>query len=98
MFELVHGSNFTHEQVRIFLPNLPEKGISGLKKKKINIPVEFAYSDRFRCQISAYTENSDSIGPSLFKKGFFTLWSHTEKVKIIIEFSIGAKYNLIREI
>ena len=54
IFELVLLPNFSlNWQVWFFGPNLPKKGVFSLKQKKLTVPLNSAYLNKCRSQISA---------------------------------------------
>ena len=72
IFELVKKPNFIlNWQFWFFGPNLPKKGIYNLKQKKLKPPLNSAYSNQSRYQISALTDNVDQTLTKLAQKGYF---------------------------
>ena len=86
IFELVQVSSFTWNWQFWFLgPNSPKNGISGRKQKKWTYPLNSAYSNFFKYQVSPST-NSFYFLNQIFQKRYFR--SKVKEVNITIEFCI----------
>ena len=73
IFKLVKIPNFSlNWQVWLFGPNLPKKGVSRLKQKKWTVPLNSAYSNLFRYQISALIDNFDFLD-QVYPKGVISV-------------------------
>ena len=70
----------------IFSPNLPKKGISGIKQKKMSITLAFCIFKLIQVPNFSLKWQFCVAGPRLPKKRYF--WSKAEKVRIPIEICI----------
>ena len=79
-FELVFLSNFTLNNFGFFRQNLPRKGFSGLKQKKGKLPLNSAFSDQSRYQVSAQIDSFYFLEQIHPKKVFPVKKKKSEKV------------------
>ena len=96
IFKLVKVPNFSlNWQFWFFGPNLPKKGVSGLKGKKWTPPLDSAYSNS-RYQISAEIDNFNFLG-QICPKNVFSVWNRKSEHHhwiLHIRISLGTKFQL----
>ena len=99
IYKLVQVPNLSlNWQLWVFGSNLLKKGISGFKQKKWKSPLNSAYSNNSRYQISVQTDNFESLEQIWLKKAFLAQNRKDEHQHSIlhIQISLSIKFHFIQ--